>query len=218
MAPQWKYWGGGQTYRFAPPPIISITWKCYISNAKIHIKSTILHYKTIKCYIKHTKTNTIFSFAAHLARKCYIATLRENFAIFLTLASTPPPPPFRKTDRRPWCNSPISRTWVPLNISRLHQQLHMCIWVFWCGVLFIDIESFKINQSSIIINTFSLGSTQCYLYAIVSVIIRTCLKLYNEYKFLQDWIYHGPVILIFGWYLFGLDLHLCYLDDPAQMM
>ena len=48
--PQWKYWGGGDIS--FPPPIIFCQLEKLLCNARIGLKSTRMHYKTIKFNIK----------------------------------------------------------------------------------------------------------------------------------------------------------------------
>ena len=75
--------GGGQTYRFAPPPpppIISTTWKFIICNAKICLKSTVRHYKTINFNIKILLNIHHLLICGALRAQIYIATLRADRA------------------------------------------------------------------------------------------------------------------------------------------
>ena len=89
--------GGGQTYRFAPPPPNNFdNLKNSLCNARIGLKIIVWHYKTINFYIKTLLNIHHFQFCGVLrAQKLYTATLRakleraENVDIFLTFA--PPP-------------------------------------------------------------------------------------------------------------------------------
>ena len=92
--PPMKILGGKHCFRFAPPPppIILTTWKSIIC-----LKSTARHYETIKFNIKILSNIYNFQFCGALRAKFYIKRAK-NFELFLTFA---PPPPIRKTDRRP---------------------------------------------------------------------------------------------------------------------
>ena len=111
-----RSWGGGANIVLPPPPpIISTTF--IICNARICIKSTIRHYKTIKFYIKILLNIHKFKFCGALCTQSFIVTLRvraENFTIFLTLA-----PPIRKMDRRPW--SSVDGAYTP---THTHSHTH----------------------------------------------------------------------------------------------
>ena len=90
--------GGGQTYRFCPPPQSFRQLEKLICNARIGLKSTVMHYKTIKFNIKIPLNIHNVNFCGALRAQSFILQLlREKFGIFLTFA---PPPPIRIMDRR----------------------------------------------------------------------------------------------------------------------
>ena len=94
---------GWKIYRFAPPPpIISTTWKFMICrpNARISLKSTVSHYKTIKFNIKNSIKLVKFSILRAKFYNCdFTRGARRKFWHFPYSCL---PPPIQKMDPRPW--------------------------------------------------------------------------------------------------------------------
>ena len=100
--------GGGQGAVSPPPPM-----KILGCNARIGLKSTVRHYKTIKFNIRILLNIHNFQFCGTQSRNIhYIATLcterDKKFEIFLTLAPSPPPLQSQK-----WIDAPVQIN-VPL--------------------------------------------------------------------------------------------------------
>ena len=116
---------GGQTYNFPPPPIISTTWKLIIRNARIGLKSTVRHYKTIKFNIKILLNVHSLKFCGALLAQTFILRLcapsaPKDLKFFVLLPPPPPPPP----------PPPQSENWI--------DALFLSIQIHWGGNLCIS--------------------------------------------------------------------------------
>ena len=95
--------GGAKPFVLPPPPPIE---KLIICNARIGLKSTVMHYKTIKFNIKIPLNIHNFHFCGALRAKSLIFRIYTRSApIFFLAIFQIPPPPIRKMDRHR-CSAP----------------------------------------------------------------------------------------------------------------